>query len=378
MKKRWIFLLILVAAIGYAAYTRKKSQGSKADAGKPAAPQSVAVVVGEVLSADVPVWLTGIGSVQASNTVTVRPRVGGALNSINFTEGSIVKQGDVIAEIDPRPFEAALAQAEAKKLQDEANLANARLDEARFANLLKTGAASKQQADQSAATVAQLEALVAADEAAILAAKLDLEFTKVRAPISGRTGVRLVDAGNLVTANQATGIVVITEIQPINVIFTLPQQNLPSLSAVTKPGATKLKVEAFGGDSKVLGEGELELLDNQIDTATGTLKLKAKFANEDLTLWPGQFVSSRVRVNTLKDSLVVAREAVQPGLDGQFCYVVKADQTVEVRPVKTGIPTSDGIVIAEGLKAGEKVVVTGHTKLRPGAKVSPQEPKQAP
>jgi multidrug efflux system membrane fusion protein len=225
MKKRWIFLLLALAGISAFAYTRIKSGGGKAEEAKGRANQPVAVTIEKVRQENVPVWLTGIGTVQASNTVTVRPRVGGALDKIHFTEGAVVKAGDVIAEIDPRPFESALAQAVAKKNQDEAQLANARLEETRFAGLLKNDAVSKQQADQATATVSQLAALVKADEAAIDAAKLDLEFTKVRAPISGRTGVRLVDAGNLLTANQETGIVVITEIQPISVVFTLPQQN---------------------------------------------------------------------------------------------------------------------------------------------------------
>jgi multidrug efflux system membrane fusion protein len=377
MKRLFLILLLLAATGGVFFFVRAKSKAGEAKDG-PAPERAVAVIVGDVRQADVPVWLAGIGSVQASNTVTVRPRVGGSLDKINFTEGSLVSEGDIIAEIDPRPFEAVLAQAKAKKIQDEATLGNARLDEQRFANLLKTGAVSTQQADQSKAAVAQLEALVQADQAAIQAAELDLEFTKVRAPISGRTGVRSVDPGNLVTANQETGIVVITAIQPIHVIFTLPQQHLPALSATSKPDAPKLEVEALDENRQVLGEGRLELIDNQIDPATGTLKLKASFSNDNLTLWPGQFVSARVLVETRRDALVVAPEAVLPGLDGPFCYVMKEDHTVEARPVKTGLRVDEGTVIDAGLKTGEKVVVTGHTKLRPGAKVTPQEPTKAP
>jgi len=379
MKKRWIFLLLAVAGISAAVVMRSKASADKGKAEKGNGNQAVAVTVEKVRQENVPVWLTGIGTVQASNTVTVRPRVGGALEKVNFTEGAIVKAGDIIAEIDPRPYESALAQAAAKKVQDEAQLANARLEETRFANLLKTDAVSKQQADQATATASQLEALVKADDAAIDAAKLDLEFTKVRAPISGRTGVRLVDAGNLVTANQETGIVVITEIQPISVIFTLPQQHLGALNtAINKPGAPKLKVEALGENSQMLDEGELELIDNQIDTATGTIKLKAKFTNEKLALWPGLYVSARVLVDTLADSLVVSPEVVQPGLDGQFAYVVKSDNTVDASTITTGLRVSQGVVITEGLKTGDTVVVSGQTKLRPGSKVAPQEPTKAP
>ena len=374
MKKRWIVLLLLLAGISVVVVMRKKS-AAKTDSPKPAGPQSVAVIVGEVRHSDVPIWLTGIGNVQASNTVTVRPRVSGALDKIHFTEGAMVKQGEVIAEIDPRPYEAALAQAEAKKIQDEASLANARLEESRFADLLKNDAVSKQQADQSASSVAQLEALSKADEAAIQAARLDLEFTKVRAPITGRTGIRLVDAGNLVTANQTTGIVVLTEVQPINVIFTLPQKHLAALSSATKSGSPKLKVEALGDDGNLLAEGELELIDNQIDPATGTLKLKAKFSNENLALWPGQFVSARVLVETLRDVLVVPTEAIQPGLDGRFCYIVKKDSTVEPRNVKPGISHGPDTIIEEGLTAGEVIVTTGQSKLSPGMKVAPKEAK---
>ena len=374
MKKRWIVLLLLLAGISVVVVMRKKS-AAKTDSPKPAGPQSVAVIVGEVRHSDVPIWLTGIGNVQASNTVTVRPRVSGALDKIHFTEGALVKQGEIIAEIDPRPYEAALAQAEAKKIQDEASLANARLEESRFADLLKNDAVSKQQADQAASSVAQLEALSKADEAAIQAARLDLEFTKVRAPITGRAGIRLMDAGNLVTANQTTGIVVLTEVQPINVIFTLPQKHLAALSSATKAGSPKLKVEALGDDGNLLGEGELELIDNQIDPTTGTLKLKAKFSNENLALWPGQFVSARVLVETLRDVLVVPTEAIQPGLDGRFCYIVKKDGTVEPRHVKPGISHGPDTIIEEGLTAGEVIVTTGQSKLSPGMKVAPKEAK---
>ncbi len=377
MKRFLLLLLMLAAAAAVFLFVRGKSKAAQAKP-TPTGNQAVAVIVGEVKRADVPVWLNGIGTVRASNTVTVRPRVGGSLDRILFTEGALVKEGEIIAAIDPRPYEAALAQVKAKKLQDEASLANARLEETRFANLLKISAVSEQQSDQATAAVAQLEALIKADDAAIQSAELDLEFTKVRAPISGRTGVRIVDAGNLVTANQETGIVVITALQPIDVIFTLPQQNLAALSSATRPDSPKLEVEALDEDAKVLGAGQLELVDNQIDANTGTLKLKAKFPNEDLTLWPGQFVSARVLVETRRDSLVVAPEAVQPGIDGPFCYVMKTDQTVEARPVKTGLRVDAGTVIEDGLKVGEKVVVTGHSKLRPGAKVTPQEPTKAP
>lgn len=378
MKKRWIVLLLILIGIAIGAVVKWKRPATKTDAPGAVVKQVPAVNVEKVRKENVPVWLSGIGTAQASNTVVVRPRVSGALEKVLFSEGAVVKEGDVIAQIDPRPYESILAQAVAKKAQNEAQLANARLDAERFANLLKANAVSQQQADLSAASVAQLEAQVKADDAAIDAAELDLEFTKVRAPISGRTGVRLVDTGNLLTANQEAGIVVITEIRPIFVVFTLPQQNLATLASVTKQDAEKLKVQALGQEEQVLDEGELELIDNQIDTATGTIKLKAKFTNENLALWPGLYVSARVRVNTLTDALVVSPESVQPGLDGPFCYVLKEDHTVEARRVEIALRVENGAVIQKGLQAGETVVLNGQSKLRPGSKVVPQEIKKVP
>lgn len=371
MKKIWLILLLVTLGVTSVIFWRGRP-GTAASKTEGRAPQAIAVVIGEARRMDVPVWLTGIGTVQASNTVTVRPRVSGSLDQVHFTEGALVKQGDVLARIDPRPYESILAQAEAKKAQDKAQLMNARLEADRFRNLLKDDAVSQQQADQATASVAQLEALVQADDAAISAAKLDLEFTTVRAPISGRTGIRLVDAGNIVTSNQGEGLVVLTEIQPISVMFTLPQQHLAALSAAAGKSSEPLTTEALGESDTVLDNGTLQLIDNQIDTSTGTLKLKAAFPNEKLSLWPGQFVSARVLVETRKDAVVVPREAVQPGIDGPFCYVVKADDTVEARSVRSGISTDQGLVIEEGLSAGEKIVVTGQIKLHPGAKVAAQ------
>lgn len=377
MKKVWLILFLIAAGAGAVFFMRSRAANAAAD-NKPSAPSAVNVITSRAEKRNVPVWLNGIGTVQASNTVTVRPRVSGALEAVNFKEGSMVKEGDVLAKIDPRPYETILAQAEAKKLQDEAQLANARLDAARFNNLFREDAASKQQADQANASVSQLEALVKADEAAIEAAKLDLEFTEVRSPISGRTGVRLVDAGNLVTANQGEGLVVVTRLQPISVIFTLPQRHLAALSDATAKGTGRLKVEALDDSNQIIDSGELELVDNQIDPATGTLKLKASFPNENLRLWPGQFVTARVLVNTINDAIVIPNEAIQPGLDGQFCYVVKADSTVEARMVKPGIADGADTVVESGIQDGETIVTTGQSKLSPGMKVAAQQPVTAP
>jgi len=366
MKKRWIFLFLLLIGIAAAVW-----RGWEKPAANPllAEKQATAVELAKVVESDVPIWLTGIGTVQASNMVTVRPRTGGALDKVNFTEGSVVKEGDVLAQIDPRPYQAALAQAEAKQTQDEAQLANAVLAAGRFQTLVKTDAVSQQEVDQAGATVAELTALVKADKAAVQAAQLDLDLTAIRAPIAGRTGMRLIDAGNLVTANQAGGLVVLTQVQPVSVVFTLPQQNLSALSPRVRPGLPPLKVQALSDDGDVLAEGLLELIDNQIDPSTGTLRLKATFKNDDLTLWPGQFVSARVLVETREKVITVPSEAVLPGLDGQFCYIVRDDQTVEPRTVRTGPVIEGGTLIEEGLKVGESIVVTGQGKLKPGASV---------
>jgi multidrug efflux system membrane fusion protein len=365
----WFLIFLLVLAGAYFAWQRANASTSDRGSGA-TAPRAVPVIAVEVVKEDIPIWLEGIGNVQAANTVTVRPRVGGTLESITFTEGAMVKEGDVLARIDPRPFESVLNQAKAKKTQDEAQLANAQSTLTRAQTLVKENAISRQIVDQAEASESQLVAQVQADQAAIDAAQLDLDFTTVRAPISGRTGVRMVDAGNVVTGSQPEGLVVLTELQPISVIFTLPQRHLADLRPHMKPGSAELPVQALDEDGTQLDEGLLKLVDNQIDNATGTLKLKASFPNKDFTLWPGQYVNARVLVETKKDVLVVPAEAVQPGLNGPFVYVVKEDDTVEARQTKTGI-TLDGLtVIEDGLQAGDRIVREGQAKLKPGMKVT--------
>lgn len=376
MKKVSWFLMTLLALSATSAYVVRNRAGSAAKGGSPGprGPQEVPVVITEVLSEDIPIWLEGIGNVQAANTVTVRPRVGGILEKVSFTEGAMVKEGDVLAQIDPRPFESVLAQAKAKKAQDEAQLSNAQATLTRAQSLVKENAISRQLVDQAEASAGQLAAQVKADQAAIDAAQLDLDFTTVRAPISGRTGVRMVDAGNVVTASQTGGLVVLTEMQPISVIFTLPQRHLADLRPHMKPGAPELRVQAVEDDGTLLDEGSLKLVDNQIDNTTGTLRLKASFPNKDFTLWPGQYLNARVLVETKRDAVVVPPEVIQPGLKGPFAYLVKEDQTVEARQVKTGM-TMDGLtVIEEGLQPGDRVVRDGQSKLKPGAKVSSKNP----
>lgn len=365
-------ILLLGAALGWLVLRPAKPSAA-------AQPRSIAVATVESTTRDMPIWLAGIGSVQANNTVTIRPRVSGELTSVRFTEGQAVKAGDVLAQIDPRPYQAALDQALAQKAQDEARLANDRREFERIRALVESNTESRQLLDQRAATLAQSVALVQAGQAAVDNARLNLDFTTVRAPIDGHTGVRLVDAGNLVTASQNNGLVVLTQTKPIAVLFTLPQQTFLSIRrGITRSGDTPLPVEAFTDSGEVIARGKLDLIDNQIDAATGTLRLKATFPNDDQSLWPGQFVTARVLVETLPQALVVPAEAVQPGLDGPFAYIVKPDSTVEARALQLG-PTVNGFtVITGGLKVGEPVVREGQNKLQPGTRIETAKPSATP
>lgn len=329
----------------------------------------VPVVAGTVERKDVPIYLDGLGTVQALNTVTVRARVDGEIKSIAFEEGQEVKAGDLLVQIDDAPYRAAYEQALAKKVQDEAQLANAQADLDRYNELVGKKVISTQQFDTQKTLVRQYTATVKADEAAVESAKVQLDYTKVLAPINGRTGIRLVDQGNIVRAGDLTGLVVVAQLQPIALLFTLPEQNLPSIDKDAM-AAGKFTVLAVARDNKtVLEEGKLSVIDNQIDTTTGTIRLKATFANEKLQLWPGQFVNARLLLTVRKDGLVVPASVVQRGPQGAFAFVIKADETVEVRPVKVGPIENGQALIEEGLEFGERIVVDGQYKLQPGSKV---------
>jgi len=318
---------------------------------------------------DVPVYLDGVGTVRALNTVTVRAQVDGKLLSVNFTEGQDVKKGDVLAEIDPAIYQAQYDQAVAKKAQDEAQLANARIDLARYQQLAASNAGSKQQADTQKATVAQLEALVRSDQAAIDNAQTTLGYTKIIAPLSGRAGLRQIDQGNIIHASDTTGLVVITQLQPIAVQFSLPQQQIVRVNAAFAKGP--LVVQVFGNDGKtVVDTGTLKGLDNQVDQTTGTVKLKAEFPNPNYQLWPGQFVSVRLKVETLNQALVIPTSAVQRGPAGTFSYVIGEGDIVHARPITVTQQDEKDAVIAKGLEASDRVVTTGFANLADGAKVS--------
>jgi membrane fusion protein, multidrug efflux system len=319
--------------------------------------------------ADVPVYFEGVGTAKALNTVLVRPQVDGKLIQIKFTEGMEVPKGYIIAKIDPTTYQAQYDQAVAKKAQDEALLANAKLDLERYTRLLATNAVNKQQVDTQKALVDQDTAQVQFDQAAIDNAKAVLNYTDVVAPIQGLTGIRQVDEGNIVHAADTTGIVTITEIKPITVLFTLPQQNLAVLNKAMAKG--DLPVQALGADStSVADNGKVTVINNQVDQTTGTVQLKAEFPNKDTQLWPGQFVNVRVLIDTLRQVVVVPTAAVQRGPDGVYVYVVKDDETVAMRPVTVQQQDDQQAVIASGLMAQEQVATTGFARLAEGTRVA--------
>jgi len=368
---RWILLIAVVAAAGYYGWNRyyspeaiaKAESARKAAAHQPAIPVSVA----QVEKTDFPVYLTSLGTVQAFNTVVVRTRVDGQIDKIAFQEGQTVKQGDLLAEIDPRPYQATLDQAKAKKVQDEANLANANLDLQRYTKLGEF--ATRQQTDTQRSTVAQLTAQIAADDAAIANAQTQFDYTQVKSPISGVVGLRQVDVGNIVNAATQTGIVTVTQVEPISVIFTAPEEQLPYISEAQK--AAPLKTIAITTDGKKpLAEGKLSVINNQVDTTSGTIRLKAVFDNKDHVLWPGQSVSTRLLVKTLKDATVVPDDAIQHGTNGLYAYAVTADNKAELRKVKVSQSIDGRTVVDEGLKPGERVITGGQFKVQPGSLIT--------
>lgn len=366
----WILVIAAVAGAGYFGWQRySASEAAKAQAAQKGAPRvaAVPVSIAPVQKVDFPVYLTGLGTVQGFNTVQVRTRVDGQIDKVAFTEGQMVNQGDLLVEIDPRPFQAVLDQAKAKKAQDEANLANANLDLQRYTKLGEF--ATRQQTDTQRSTVAQLTAQIAADEAAISNAKTQLDYTQVKSPITGVAGLRQVDIGNIVNASSQTGVVTIAQVEPITVIFTAPEDQLPYISEGQKSG--ELKVIAFTTDGKkTLAEGKLAVINNQVDTTSGTIRLKAVFDNKEHTLWPGQSVSTRLLVRTLKDATVVPDDAVLHSTNGLYAYTVGQDNKAEVRKLKVSYSIDGRSVVDEGLSAGQQVITGGQYKVQPGSLVS--------
>jgi multidrug efflux system membrane fusion protein len=340
-----------------------------ADKEKPGEGQAaIAVETAAVARTDVPVYLDGLGTVQAFYTVTVTARVDGELQKVGFAEGQTVKKGDLIAQIDPRPFKAALDQALATHAKDIAQLASAKADLDRYELLAPQNLASKQTLDSQRALVAQLQAQIKGDQANIDNARTQLSYTTITSPIEGKTGIRRVDPGNNVHATDTNGIVVVTQVQPIACIFTLPEEALPVLNRALEDGA--VSVAALSRDGKTeLDRGTVGLVDNQIDQSTGTIRVKATFPNPHDALWPGEFINARVLIRTERNALTVPSPAIQRGPDGMFTYVVKPDSTVEARPLQVGQETNSLTVITGGLKEGEEVVLNNQYRLRPGARV---------
>lgn len=369
---RRIVIILVVIGLIVAGYFRIQST-RQASADKAAGPQkggqAVPVVAGVAQQKDVPIYLDGLGTMQALNTVTVRARVDGQLEKLMIKEGEEVKEGDVIAQLDPAPFQAALDQALAKQRTDEVQLANARADLERYDDLVKKKVIAQQQYDTQKALVAQLDATVKNDQAAATSARVQLDYTRITSPIAGRTGIRIVDVGNIVHATDQTGIAIVTQLRPIALIFTLPEQSLQEIHQRQESGET-LEVLAVSRDNKTtLGTGKLTVIDNQIDTTTGTIRLKAEFPNDDNKLWPGQFVNARLLLTTRKGGVVVPASAVQRGPDGSYVYVIGEDSTVQMWPVGVAQTENNEALIDAGLKGGEKVVVDGQYKLQPGATV---------
>ncbi|MDA3922156.1 MAG: efflux RND transporter periplasmic adaptor subunit [Salinisphaera sp.] len=328
----------------------------------------VPVLTQAATTQNVPVILHGVGTVQAFQTVTVKPQVGGKLLSINFTEGQQVHEGDVLAKIDPTTYRAALEESQGKLAMDQASLANARLDLKRYAKLAKTNYVSQQQADQARATVRQDAAQVKSDQASVDGAQATLGYTSIVAPISGRTGIRMVDEGNIVSAGGIDAIVVITQLQPINVVFTLPADDIGRVRAAANGGV--LPVSVLGSDSAtVLDTGKLTVINNQVDETTGTIKLKARLANDKQNLWPGQFVNVRLQIGMLKQATIVPVAAVQQGPDGAFVYLVGKGDKAAMQPVKVVQQNETQAVIGQGVTPGEPVITAGFGQLSDGARI---------
>ena len=374
LKKAHFIAAALVVAAIVAGCGRESgsAKGGKQGKGPGGSNAPVAAIIGTVTQKDVPIYLDGLGTVQAFNTVTVRSRVDGQLKKLSFKEGEDVRAGELLAQIDPDPFRTQVEQLEAKKAQDEAQLSFARVELKRNADLLAQKIVSQEVYDTQKAQVDQLVALVKSDQAAIDNAKVQLNYTTIEAPISGRTGIRFVDEGNIIHSADSNGIVILTQLKPISVIFTLPEQSLGEIQRQQSQGA--MTVVAVDRDNRTqLDEGQLAVFDNQIDTTTGTIRLKATFPNANLKLWPGQFVNARLLLAVHTNGIVVPASVVQRGPEGAYAFVVNNDMSVKMTPVKVAQIDQGQALIDSGLTAGQRVVVDGQYKLQPGSKVKPAE-----
>jgi len=382
IRRHWVIVIIIgviiIMSVVFITSYMTKLGAEKKSLDRKQRPQPITALM--TTKTDFDVYLKGLGTVIPTNTVTIKSQVSGQLIRVHFKEGQHVNKGDLIAEIDPRPFQVQLMQAEGQLARDEAFLKNAEADLALYQQLLAQDSIAAQQVTTQQALVKQYRGVIETDKGQIANAKLQLTFARVITPISGRVGLRQVDPGNMVQVNDANGIVVITQLQPITIVFSLPQDNLTILMRRWNAGGTTLPVSAYDQEGKILlASGKLLAVDNQIDTATGTIKLKAIFDNKDNKLFPNQFVNIRLKVDTLRDATVMSTAAVQRGSIGTFAYVVKDDKTATVRMLKLGPAESENVVVLEGLTSGESVVTVGGDKLREGTKVTITTPdrKQA-
>lgn len=369
-------LLLIVGYIGWRYFPlgTMDVSASPTDASKQQrkGPAPIPVTIRPVQNSDFPVYLNGLGTVQPYDTVTVRSRVDGQVVKVNFRQGQMVNEGDLLVQIDPRPYQAALEMAQAKKAQDEANLKNAQLDLKRYSTLAQQEFAPRQQLDTQQATVDQLTAQIKGDQATIDNAGTQLSYTDIRSPLSGKTGFRLVDPGNIVHASDQTGIVSIVKLQPISVVFTAPEETIGQINNALAAGTVPVMALSSDG-TKVLAQGHLALVDNQVDQASGTIRMKATFQNTDNELWPGLSVATRLLVDTRKGAIVVPNDAIQHGPNGLYAFVVGDGNKVEMHDIKVGDEGSTQTVILEGLAAGDRVVVAGQYRLTQGALVDPRE-----
>ena len=369
--------LSAIVLIGYLGWLYTSAAQTNADKHQTKGPAPIPVAIQTINNSDFPVYLNGLGTVQPYDTVTVRSRVDGQVIKVGFRQGQPVNEGDLLVQIDSRPYQAALEQAQAKKTQDEANLRNAQLDLERYSTLAKQDYASRQQVDTQQAKVDQLNAQLKGDQAAIDNAQTQLSYTTIRSPLTGKTGFRLIDPGNIVHATDQTGIVTIVKLQPISVVFTAPEENIGQINRALASG--NVPVIALSSDgTKILGQGHLALVDNQVDQASGTIRMKATFKNEDNALWPGLSVATRLLVDTRKNVLVVPNDAIQHGPNGLYAFVVGKDNKVDKHDIKVGDEGATESVVLEGLASGARVVTSGQYRLTEGAVVHPHKANTPP
>jgi len=363
-------LAAVLLIIGYVGWHYASASQTNAGNQQPKAPAPIPVTVQAIQNSDFPVYLNGLGTVQPYDTVTVRSRVDGQVVKVGFRQGQMVNEGDVLVQIDPRPFQAALEQADAKKAQDEANLKNAQLDLKRYSALAVQDYASRQQLDTQQAKVDQLAAQIKGDQASIDNAQTQLSYATIRSPLSGKTGFRLIDPGNIVHASDQSGIVTIVKLQPISVVFTAPEENIGQINKALAAGTVPIIATSSDG-TKVIAQGHLALVDNQVDQASGTIHMKATFQNADNALWPGLSVATRLLVDTRKNVLVAPTDAIQHGPNGLYVFVVGKDNKVAAHDVKVGDESAAQTVVLEGLANGDRVVTAGQYRLTEGAVVDP-------